>query len=571
VVHPLFMDITTYRARGVPVAARAISRTVALLAALALLASASGVAAQPGEGTAAGLSPAERQLTRRITVDAIKAYTMALADDAMEGRGTGQPGADKAARWLAAEFQRMGLSPLGDNGTYLQTVPYVQSVTDEASTFTVDGAPLALGTEWAPFVVPGNALRMTADLVFVGYGIVDEGLHRNDIAGRDLTGKIAVLFPDHPANVSAERWATLGQTRFETLAAAGAKAFIFIDNGRTPTPVRLLVDYLSRPRNVAAGTTPPPLPTAMPLFGLDDTAAALLFSRSGVSHKVAFALAERDDFRAIDLQRSAEIATDVRVGAVTSSNVVAVLEGSDPTLKAEAVVFSAHYDAYGIIRGRIYNGAADNALGTAEMLATARAFAKMKPRPKRSLIFLATTGEEYGLTGSRYWASHPTWPIEKVAANLNLDGIGTEIFGPVKQVIGFGAEHSSIGPMLDEVTRAYGITVMADPIPEQGVFMRSDHYSFVERGVPSLMLVGAQAGSKDAFVKAFNDWEAVYYHQPLDDVYPTWHWPGARTVADMMGLLGLRLAQQPQMPAWAATSPFKELQRGNTAPLPALK
>ena len=546
---------------------RTLSRRLPAAVVALMLSSAALVAAQSVEGKAQGLSPIEQKLTKHITIDAIKRFTAALAADDMEGRGTGQPGGDKAAKWLASEFKRMGMAPLGDKGSYLQAVPYTHSVTAETSTFKVGGHTLTLGTEWAPLSITGNTLALTADLVFVGYGVVDDALHRNDLAGIDLNGKIAVVFQDRPANVSESAWAAPGQKRFETMAAAGATAFILIENGRGALPVGLIVDYFSRPRNLPEGATPDPPLGNRPVLGLNDGAAAMLFETSGMTHKIAFALAERDDFRAIDLKRRAEIAVEIQVSQVTSSNVIGVFEGSDPTLKAEAVVFTAHYDAYGKVRGKIYNGAADNAIGTAEMLAAAQAFSKMKPRPKRSLIFMATTGEEYGLTGSRYWAAHPTWPIEKVAANLNLDGIGTEIFGPVKQVIGFGAEHSSIGPMLDEVTRAYGITIMPDPIPEQGVFKRSDHYAFVERGVPSLMLVGAQEGPREAFVKAFYDWEAIYYHQPADDIYPNWHWPGARTVADMMALLGLRLAEQPQMPTWAPTSPFKDLKRGHTGKL----
>ena len=293
-----------------------------------------------------------------------------------------------------------------------------------------------------------------------------------------------------------------------------------------------------------------------------------MFAAAGRDARIAFALAERDDFRAVDLKRGPRIVVDRRRTEVTGYNVVGYLEGADPTLKAEAVVFSAHYDAYGRIRGQIYNGAADNAVGTAEMVAVAEAFSKVKPRPTRSLVFLATTSEEHGLEGSRYWAAHPTWNIERIAGNLNLDGIGTELFGPGAQVIGFGAEHSAIGDMLGEVLTSYGIGLLADPIPEENVFTRSDHYAFVERGVPSLMLVGAQAGTPALFVKGFKDWEARYYHQPSDDIFPTWHWPGAKTVADMMGVLGWRLAMRDGMPAWKTSSPYRDLKRGHTGPLP---
>jgi hypothetical protein len=524
--------------------------------------------AQMPEGKSSGLSAAERTLVGHIALGSIRKFTAALSSDEMGGRGTGAPGGEKAAQWLAAQFRRFGMKPLGDGPSYLQPVPFVESATVDTSSFKVDGTALTLGSEWAPLSVPGDRLALTAGLVFVGYGVVDEALHRNDLAGASVEGKIAVIFLDRPANVSVGEWGGLANQRLETIRRAGARGFVYIENGRGAVPVRLLVDYLSRPQFAAPGIAPAPPSTPLPVFGINDASAAMLFAGSGVAPKIAFALAERDDFRAIDLKPTVDITVERRQTPVTAYNVVGYLEGSDPVLKAEAIVFTAHYDAYGTIRGRIYNGAADNAIGTAEMLAAAEAFSKMRPRPRRSLIFLATTAEEHGLAGSRYWASHPTWNIEKISADLNLDGIGTEIFGPVKQVIGFGAEHSSIGTMLDEVLKAYGITLMADPIPEEGVFTRSDHYAFVERGVPALMLVGAQAGTRALFVKQFKDWEAVYYHQPSDDVYPAWHWPGAKTVADMMSILGWRLAQQDGMPSWAASSPYHALTRGNTGAMP---
>lgn len=522
---------------------------------------------EPRAQAPVGLSVTERALVDRISIDAIKRYTNALAADAMEGRGTGQPGGEKAAAWLAAQFKRFGMKPLGDAGSYLQAIEFVEAVPTDGSSFTVDGTALTIGRGWAPLAVASEGVTLNGDLVFVGYGVVDAALKRNDLAGIDLTGKIAVMFQGRPANVSAEAWGE-GSARWASLVKAGAAGVVFIENGRGALPVGKIVDYFSRPKYTPAGAPPAPPQTPIPLFGVDDPSAEMLFAKSGVAPKIAYALAERDDFRAIDLKRAARIAVQYARRTVTAHNVVGYLEGSDAAFKDQAVVFTAHYDAYGRIRGAIYNGAADNAIGTAEMLAAAEAFSKSTPRPRRSLVFMATTAEEQGLLGSRHWAQHPTWPIEKVAANLNLDGIGTEIFGPVAQVIGFGAEHSTMGAMLDEVLRAYGISLMADPIPEENVFTRSDHYPFVERGVPALMLVGAQAGPREAFVKAFKDWEAVYYHMPSDDVYPTWHWPGARTVADMMALMGWRLAQQDAMPSWLQTSPYAALTRGNTARLP---
>jgi hypothetical protein len=341
-------------------------------------------------------------LTGRITVASIKQFTGALASDAMEGRGPGQPGGDRAARWIADQFKLLGLKPLGDGTSYLQAVKFIETTVADSSSFTVDGASLALGSAWAPFSVNDSRLSLSAGLVFVGYGVVDPALHRNDLEGVNLSGKIAVLFQEGPANVSAEVWRRLSQQRYVDMARAGARAFVLIDNGRSLTPMRMLADYLTRPKLAFADAAPggAGLPTSLPIFGLDDPSAAALFARAGVGPKIAFGLAERDDFRAIDLKVSAEITVENRSRPVTSYNVLGYLPGSDPTLAAEAVFFSAHYDAYGKIRGRIYNGAADNAIGTAEMLAVAKAFSTMSPRPRRSLVFLAATGEERGLLGS---------------------------------------------------------------------------------------------------------------------------------------------------------------------------
>jgi Zn-dependent M28 family amino/carboxypeptidase len=246
----------------------------------------------------------------------------------------------------------------------------------------------------------------------------------------------------------------------------------------------------------------------------------------------------------------------------TSPNVIGVIQGSDPALAAEAVVFAAHYDGFGVIRQTIYNGAADNAIGVAEMLAVAEAFGQLKVKPRRSLVFIAFTAEESGLLGSRHYVTHPTWDLARTAAVLNLDGIGTEIMGPMTSMVAYGAPYSSLGPIFSEVARAYGITPMDDPIPQQGVFRRSDHYIFVERGVPGLMLVGSPVDSPKAFAERFDQFEQTKYHQPSDDVYPDWNWEGARKVADMMALVGHRVAQADTMPTFDAGTEYAARVRG---------
>ncbi|KXK03393.1 MAG: putative aminopeptidase [Acidobacteria bacterium OLB17] len=161
-----------------------------------------------------------------------------------------------------------------------------------------------------------------------------------------------------------------------------------------------------------------------------------------------------------------------------------------------------------------------------------------------------------------------TWDIKKVAADLNLDGIGSEVYGPVKTIVGYGAEHSTLGPMLDSVARSLDLNVIPDPMPDEKVFYRSDHYSFVERGVPSLMLLGAPAGEKEIWIKRIKEWEKGDYHQPGDTVKDTWAWEGAETVAEVMAILGWQIAEDEQMPSWLKTSRFSKYDRGNSKPIP---
>jgi Zn-dependent M28 family amino/carboxypeptidase len=243
-------------------------------------------------------------------------------------------------------------------------------------------------------------------------------------------------------------------------------------------------------------------------------------------------------------------------------------EGSDPKLKDEAVVYTAHYDAYGMgADGRIYPGAADNALGVGELIAVAEALTKSPARPKRSIIFLLLTGEEYGLYGAEYWIKNPTWKIERIAANVNLDGIGTEVYGPVKRIVGFGLEHSTLGATLADVVAATGNRIAPDPMPEEKSFYRSDHYAFVKKGVPALMLMGAPDGDTDAWVARARKWLKTDYHQPTDTVRPDWSWEGARTIAVITLLTGLRVADADALPAWLPTSPFNR-KRGTNEPPP---
>jgi hypothetical protein len=519
------------------------------------------------------LAAEEQELAAKISLQTIKDSTAALAAPEMEGRGTMQPGGDKAANWLADRFKSLGLKPLGDKGTYLQKIDFRETVFTPETAFRVGEESLKLGTDYTVLPYSTNVVPANGELVFIAYGLLSKSMGRNDLEGIDVEGKIVVLLEGPPTGVSKEMWekADAKSAVFVNLARRGVAGIIFIGHGREKASEthEILIDYYSR-RRIELASEKEETYVVPPIMLASKAGAEKLFAKSGVTLKDALRLAETTDFRPFKLNQTAKIVTKFKTSRGASSNVVGYLEGSDPKLKEEAVLFSAHYDAYGVENGKIYHGAADNALGTAEMLAVAEAFSKSPVKPKRSLVFLAVTGEEYGLYGSKYWSKNPTWNIKKVAANLNLDGIGTEVYGPVKTFVGFGAEHSSLGAMLEDVTAAMGIRVEPDSRPEEKHFYRSDHYSFVERGVPALMLMGGLVSMQETMKRA-EDWEKTDYHQPADVIQKTWFWQGAKTVADVMGIMGLRLANADTMPAWLSTSRFAKLERGNTKDLPAEK
>ena len=518
------------------------------------------------EMEASSLSSTERELTKNISLESIKSYTIELAADEMEGRGTMQPGGDRAAKWIAEKFRNLGLKPLGDNGSYLQSIKFKETVLTPETKFEVNGEKFKLGKDYAFIPLPFEKTDgyVIASTVFAGYGMQSSDARLNSDMASKIRGKIVILIDGPPANISKEQWDKSNRKTaiLQSLIIGGAKAIVIVGNGRKDDKTETYIDYLGRRQISLASETAAsssfPVP---PLIMISRALAAKLFTESEIGFKEAQMKAENKDFKVIKLNKQVRITAKYQINFGTSSNVVGYIEGVDSRLKAEAVLFSAHYDAYGVDNGQIFNGAADNALGTSKMLAVAEAYSKMNPKPKRSMIFLAVTGEEYGLYGSKHWADNPTWDLAKVVANLNLDGIGTVIYGPVKNMIGFGAEHSTLGIMLEDVAKSYGIKIIPDPQPEEKLFTRSDHYSFVQKGIPALMLMGLPEGTAKEIVKKIKDWAKVYYHQPADDVMENWHWEGAKTVADMTGILGLRISNLTKAPEWFPTSEYSKIDR----------
>ncbi|HJY27294.1 MAG TPA: M20/M25/M40 family metallo-hydrolase [Pyrinomonadaceae bacterium] len=541
---------------------------LALLLAILFVTSTTFGLPQSAPAPARALSATEQQLLDSISVATIKETVNALAADDMQGRGTAQPGGDKAAAYLADRFAKLGLKPLGDKNSYLQPIKFRETQFLQ-TTFTAGSETLKAGTDF--FVSPpySGDENIKADLVFVAYGLAAPFVKRNDLNGIDVRGKIVLLRDGPPPEINKDQWkkAHAQAVVMRTLIGRGAAAIIIVGQNTETLTFPEIADYLTRRQVEPASETEMPdfLP---PFLSVSDAAADKLFAASGVTKAEAFAKSQRDDFTPIDLKQQGTITIKLKKTTGTSNNVVGLLEGSDPKLKSEALVYSAHYDAYGLSSdNRIYHGAADNALGVAEMLSIAEVLTRAESKPRRSIIFLAVTGEEYGGYGSDYWVKNPTWKIKEVAADLNLDGMGTEVYGPVKALVGYGAEHSTLGNLMNEVAAATGLRVIPDPMPEEKSFYRSDHYFFVKKGVPGIMILGAPDGTTESWTDRLRKWEKTDYHQPTDIVRPDWDWSGPRTVAGVMLLMGVRAANAESMPEWLPSSIFNR-ERGTDKPAP---
>ena len=544
-------------------------RAASLLVALSLFtATASGQqAAAVAVAPAPTLSEAERTAVAHVRAESIRELTAALSAPEMQGRGTGQAGGERAAQFIAERFRQLGLKPAGERGTYFQTIKFREFQVTPESQFTLDGAPLKMGDEFAALPPHSGDEDLSGRMVFVGFGIQNKT--RDDFKNLNLRGKVVVLISGPPRGVTEKEWKKMDAPLLiaRNIVMSGAAALVLTNTGTEQTPYGMLADYLMRRQLELDGEEQPPreLP---PFVAVSDAAAEKLFAGSGTTYADAFGRANRGEHVSRELKPAAKIKIKFKDARVTGSNVAAVLEGSDPKLKEEAVVYTAHYDAWGAgSDGRVFHGAADNALGVAEMLAVAEAFMKSATTPRRSIIFLAMTGEEHGLYGAEHWTKNPTWKIKQVTANFNFDGMGTEIHGPLRKAVGFGMEHSDLGAVLQSAAQASGIEIVPDPMPEERTFVRSDHYAFVKRGVPALMLLGAPDVSKEKLIELVKEYQKKAYHLPGDTVSESWNWEGPRGLAQLGLVVGMRVANADAMPAWLPSSIYNR-ERGTNREAP---
>ena len=497
-----------------------------------------------------------------------------LASDALEGRNVGTPGFEKAAAHVEGEFKKIGLRPAGTDG-YRQAVALESRVLgSEPSTLTLirKGAeePLVLRDEVT--LSPRSEVNGTfeAPMVFVGYGLSIPEANWDDLAGLDLRGKIAVYVnTPAPAQISdnVRSHVTSAGERWAVLKKAGAVGMVSIP-ARAPGAG-------AAPAAAPAPPAQPPQP-AQPVIVLADAelqdqagqiVSAALTRRgaekllAGTGHTLAdldSLIADKKPLPRVALDGALRVQAVVKREPIASANVVGVYEGSDPRLKDEYVVMSAHLDHVGVGRAvdgdALYNGAMDDASGVASVIEIARLLKETNAKPKRSILFIAVTAEEKGLLGSKYFAARPTVPFEKIVANINLD-MFLPLY-PLKVIEVQGLAESSLGDSVRAAAKELGVDVQTDREPDQNRFIRSDQYSFIRRGIPSLAFkFGYEFGSPEEKIR--RDWVRDVYHKPNDDLkQPVDLDAAARFNRVILGLLQ-RVANDDGRPRWTETSFFR--------------
>ena len=512
-----------------------------------------------------------------ITTESVTAHVKELGSDEYEGRAPATAGGQKTQDYLARQLSALGVEPGAPDGTYFQQVPIVESAVERNFVLSVPGNTYKYFADVVAFSgVERPRVQVQGDVVFVGYGINAPELKWNDYAGANVRGKwVMIMVNDPPAPADEPtlfggpaltyygRWTY----KFEEAARQGAAGALLIHTDESATyPWQVVQSSWS-------GTqySLPPQP-GEPALGIKawitNSAATDLARRGGRDLDALRAAASKRGFKAVPLNIRAAATLLQRSSRKTSANVIGVVKGTNPS---EAVIYSAHWDHFGIRdpqpgdkpdADRIFNGAYDNATGCAGVLDIAKAFAKAPQKPARSIYFAFVTAEESGLLGSAFLAANPPLPIDKIAANINIDGVN--YLGATKDMVQLGSERSSIGPMIEAILKERGRTLTGDTHPERGYFFRSDHFSFAKPGVPAISLgepkdfTGPNAADLLKKQEAYNGTD---YHQPSDEYDPSWDFTGG--VNDMRALaqLGWRIAQQPEVPRYNAGDQFGEVRK----------
>jgi len=522
-----------------------------------------------------------QQAEQTITADSLLSEIKTLSSDDFEGRKPGTSGEQKATAYMQQQFQQIGLRPGNPDGSWLQKVPLAGVTSKPKVDIGVKGRKLpltakdyiALSLRYAPEIEVKNS-----DVVFVGYGVVAPEYGWDDYKDVDVKGKTILMLindpqipdPNDPAKLDDKMFKGRAMTyygrwtyKYEIAAQKGAAAAIIIhETGPAGYPFEVVTDSwggenftIQRPDNNMS---------LVPVEGwITFDKARELCKMAGLDLARLKKAALKKDFKPVALNGATanfDIANTLR--KIESHNVVAKIEGSDPAQKDQYIVYTAHWDHLGrdpALQGdQIYNGAADNASGSAGLLEIARAYSKLSPAPKRSILFLSVTAEEQGLLGAEYYAENPLYPLRYTLADINMDGLNT--WGKTKDLTLIGLGNSTLDDTAAEVLASHGRTVRADPEPEKGFFYRSDHFEFAKQGVPAMDPDPGidYIGKPDGYGKQKRDYYTEHdYHKPSDEVKPDWDLAGAVDDLRVFFEIGYKLSQTEQYPQWKSGSEFK--------------
>jgi Zn-dependent M28 family amino/carboxypeptidase len=502
----------------------------------------------------------------------IRAHLKFLADDLLEGRSPGSRGGDLAAKYIAAQFESFGLEPAVGDTSYFQPVQLVGMNPDPQLTFYTKTGRLRPAyrkdfVAWTQ-MERGSVQLPRSEVVFMGYGIVAPEYDWNDYEGVDVEGKVLLISPNEPPSEDENffdgkaltyygRWTY----KFEEAARRGAVGVVLIHTTEKAGYGWQVVEGSWSGEQFYLGGQDASKQLRLESWITEELASRLL-EDAGYSLADLLDQAGQRGFRPIPLNFQVESRISNTIRHIVSSNVVGRVPGGD--LADEYILYTSHYDHIGLDPTKsgdnIFNGAVDNASGTAGLIELARAFSEAQPRPRRSILIAAVTAEEAGLLGSKWYAQHPVVPLEKTAANVNIDGLN--VWGETKDIIPLGADRSTIWPVVERVAREMGMELSPDPMPEQGFFFRSDQFSLVKVGVPAVYFDAGQkyvGQPEDYGRKLAEDYIKNRYHRPSDEYNPAWTLEGAEQMVRFAFRTGYYLANLEEMPVWNEGEAFKRI------------
>jgi len=551
---------------------------IAPVALIALLSACSGSTPQP----VAEPAPPDTQRIPigqlpSIDMNAVLSHTRVLSSDAFEGRAPGTKGEEVTVNYLVDQFKRVGLKPGNTDGTYIQKVPLV-GITPTPAPLVLRKGPAQQTLKWKDDVVAWTkhvaetASLDNSELVFVGYGVVAPEYNWDDYKGLDVKGKTLVMLvndppvPD-PSNASELDPKTFGGKamtyygrwtyKYDIGAQKGAAGVLLIhETGPAGYPFSVVQGKIGEQFDLITPDKNMGRAAIEGWITLDQ--GRKLLKMAGQDFDALKQQAATREFKPVPLGVTASMTLHNKLRTIDSKNVLARLDGGDPKLKDEFVVYTAHWDHFGKNADGIFHGAEDDALGCASLIEMARAFTKLPAPPRRSILFLAVTAEEQGLLGSQYYSVTPIYPLAKTVADINMDS--WNVHGRTKDLtlVGYGA--SDLDDYARDAAGEQGRLVHADAEPEKGFYYRSDHFNFAKQGVPALdpdggmQFIGQPA---DYGQKMRDEWNEQRYHKPADVVMPEWDMTGTREDVKVFFAIGYRVAQADKMPEWKPGNEFK--------------